>query len=162
SFALIRGPRFAVGFLLLPVAYCLLPGLSVSICVNQCRSAAKRFCPCCCFCFCCCLLPIACSLLPRHCFHQKSKRTVETLVTCLTSFVMPQAPHDQIVRWNDESGLPTCPGHIVGLFGHRKHAVAIDPEEAAINGTLISFPGRRQCADESDVPFGQNSFSVPH
>src|SRR5215472_1056543 len=76
---------------------------------------------------------VPCSLLPRHRFHQKSKRTVETLVTCLTSFVMSQAHYNEIVRWNDERGLPACSRHVVGLFGYGKRAVAIDPEEAAIN-----------------------------
>src|SRR5262249_42730398 len=110
----------------------------------------------------CSLSPVTCSLLRRHRFHQKSKRTVETLVTCLTSFVMSQAHHDQIVRWNDERSLATCSRHVVGLFGYRKRAVAVDQEKAAINRTLISFPRRRQRADELGIPLGQNSFSVPH
>src|SRR5215469_15371527 len=87
---------------------------------------------------------------------------VETLGTYFTPLEMSLAHHDQLMRWDYESGLATCPRHVKGLFWYRIRAVAIDPEEAAINGTIVRFPSWRQRADKLDVPLWQNSLPVPH
>ena len=41
-------------------------------------------------------------------------------------------------------------------------AVAIEPEKAAIDGSSVSLPGRRQRADEFHVAFRQNALAVPY
>src|SRR4029077_15227198 len=51
--------------------------------------------------------------------------------------------------------------HVVGIFRNGILTKAIDPKEAAIDRTLVRYPGRCRRADELGVVFGQYAFAVP-
>jgi hypothetical protein len=55
------------------------------------------------------------------------------------------------VRWNDQGPLPARSRHVIRLLGEREAAVAINPEEGAIDRTLVganmlSWEGKRRSA----------------
>src|SRR5262249_28340395 len=50
----------------------------------------------------------------------------------------------------------------VRLFWNGKVALPINPEEAAVNGTIVRFPRRGHRADELDVALRQNSLAIPN
>src|SRR5713226_2837184 len=107
-------------------------------------------------------LPERCaSLPPWHGLHKKRESLLEALVSGFAALVVSQTYHNEVVRRDDQSGLAARTRHIERLLGHGILAVAIDPEEAAINRALVSFPGRRQRTDKFDVPVGQNPLTVP-
>src|SRR5467141_1876282 len=107
-------------------------------------------------------LPERCaSLPPWHGLHKKRESPLEALVSRFAALVVSQTYHNEVVRRDDQSGLAARTRHIERLLGHGILAVAIDPEEAAINWALVSFPGRRQRTDKFDVPVGQNPLTVP-
>src|SRR2546422_68505 len=102
------------------------------------------------------------SVLSRYRFHQKPECLLETGRARHTALEMSKAHDDQLVGRDDQRGLATGPSHVVRLLGNRERAVAVYPEEAAVNGTLVGFPGRRHLAHELDVPLGQYPLAVPH
>src|SRR6266853_729676 len=107
-------------------------------------------------------LPERCaSLPPWHGLHKKRESPLEALVSRFAALVVSQTYHNEVVRRDDQSGLAARTRHIERLLGHGILAVAIDPEEAAINRALVSFPGRRRRTDEFDEPLGQDLLPVP-
>src|SRR5207245_3242116 len=108
-------------------------------------------------------LPERCaSLPPWHGLHKKRESLLEALVSGFAALVVSQTYHNEVVRRDDQSGLAARTRHIERLLGHGILAVAIDPEEAAINRALVSFPGRRQRTDTFDVRIRQNPIAAPN
>src|SRR5262249_1916301 len=64
-------------------------------------------------------------------------------------------------RWNDQGHRPAGSRHVVRLFGHREAAVAINPEEGAVDRTLVGFPCGSKRTHELGVAFGKNPLAVP-
>src|SRR5688572_5971388 len=95
-------------------------------------------------------------------FHEKRKGSVEGLGTGGFAFEVPHPHDDEVVRWDDQGRLAASTVHEVRVPGHGQRAITIDPEERAVNGTLIRFPRWCHRADEFDVPFRQNPLAVPN
>src|SRR5260370_41722417 len=83
------------------------------------------------------------SLPPWHRLHKKRESLLEALVSRFAALVVSQAYHNEVVRRDDQGGLAARTRHVERLLGHRIRTVAIDPEVAAINWALVSFPCRR-------------------
>src|SRR5206468_12406523 len=75
-----------------------------------------------------------------HRLHPQRERCAEAAFAARGAPIVAEAHHDEIVRWNDQGPLPARSRHVVRLLGHREAAVAVDPEEGAIDWTLVGFP----------------------
>src|SRR5215831_17275452 len=64
-----------------------------------------------------------------YCLHQECKRLPEAGCSKCSTLVMPHAHDDEVVRRNNQRGLPTRASHIIGFLRYRKRAVTVDPEE---------------------------------
>ena len=58
--------------------------------------------------------------------------------------------------------LPADARHVERVLRRRECAVAVDPEEAAVDRPLVRRPRRRERADELHVALRQDALAVPH
>ena len=101
------------------------------------------------------------TLAARDRFEKKGKGTFERSLSWGTALEVAETNNDEVVGGDDEGVLPACAGHEVGLFGEWELPVAVEPEEATIDGTAIGLPGGGQGAGKADEPLGKNPLAVP-
>src|SRR5256885_10032429 len=88
-------------------------------------------------------------LMPaRHRFHEQCQRVFETFGPRRVTLVVSQTDDDQVMRRNDQRVLASDTGHVVGALGQGEQAVSIDPEEPAIDRTMIGGPSRSHSGHE--------------
>src|SRR5688500_20304933 len=66
------------------------------------------------------------------------------------------------MRGNHQHGLSADAQHVEGFFRSRECALAVQPEETAIDRSTIGLPCRREGADELHVALRQDAPAVPH
>src|SRR5262245_43819867 len=103
-----------------------------------------------------------CSRPSGHRLHQQRERCAEAPFAGRGAPIVAEAQHDEIVRWDDQGPLPARSRHVIRLLGQREAAVAINPEEGAVDRTLVGFPCGSRRAHELGVAFGKNPLAVPH
>src|SRR3972149_9695500 len=96
-----------------------------------------------------------------HRLHQKRERPPESLFSRRRAFEVSEANHDEIVRGDDDRGLPSRARHVVCLFGNRKRLGPIDPEEPAVDRPSVRRPRRSDGAHELRVAFGKDPLADP-
>src|SRR5947199_8288761 len=97
-----------------------------------------------------------------HRFHKECQGVLETFEAGDLTFVVSQTHYDQLVRRKNQRVLAPDTSHVVGAPGQGKQAVSIDPEEPAIDRTMIRGPSGSHRTDELHEPRWQDSLAVPH
>src|SRR5258707_5780225 len=98
----------------------------------------------------------------RYCFHQQCEGLFETSRSRDAPLIVSQAYHHELIRGNDQCSLTARAGHVVRLLWNGKCALPVYPKEAAVNGTVVGIPCRRQRAHELHETVGQNALAVPN
>src|SRR5208282_3395621 len=65
------------------------------------------------------------------------------------------------MRRNDQRGLPSGAGHVIGISRNWILPVAVEPEKSSIDRPLVGDPGGRRRADEVSVALRENTLTVP-
>jgi hypothetical protein len=70
---------------------------------------------------------------------------------------MPETHDDEIVRGNDQRGLPASARHVIGIARDWILAVAVEPEKSSIDRPIVRGPGVRKRADECSIALWENA-----
>ena len=97
------------------------------------------------------------SVPPWYCLHQERECPVEARRSRSSAFRVSQAHYDKIMRWDDQCRLASRTCHVVCVPGHRKSAVTVDPEEAAVDRASVGFPGGCDRATNLAYPCGKSA-----
>src|SRR5258708_36448841 len=102
-------------------------------------------------------------LMPAgHRFHEECQGVLETFEAGRLTLEVSQTHDDQLVRRNNQRVLASGTKHVVSPPGHGEQGVSIDPEEPAIDRTMIGGPGGSDGAHELHETLLQESLAAPH
>src|SRR2546423_5405131 len=76
--------------------------------------------------------------------------------------MVPGPIDNEIMRGNDQRGLPASARHVVGIARDRILPIAVEPEKSSIDRPIVRGPGGRKRADECGVAFRENALTVPN
>src|SRR6266699_7149371 len=97
-----------------------------------------------------------------HRLDQQRERLAEARSGVRFAPIVPETHDDEIVRGNNQRGLPASARHVIGIARDWILPVAVEPEKSSIDRPIVRGPSGRKRADECGVALWENALTVPN